>query len=109
MKRRHSFWESLPGLRRMVRHFWPYIRTQRFAIAVSLLALFAEVILRILEPWPLKFIFDSLLGSKRSRHLPLTALVQGINPTTLILLAVVALVVFTGLRALAEYGNTIGF
>ena len=109
MKRRRSLWESLPGLRRMLRRFWPYIRTQRLVIFASLLALFAEVVLRILEPWPLKFIFDALVGSKHSRRLPLTALVQGVPPARLIVFAVLAIVVFTGLRALAEYGNTIGF
>jgi ATP-binding cassette subfamily B protein len=109
MKRRLSLWQSLARLRRVARRLWPYIRTQRLVLAGSLLALFAEVVLRVLEPWPLKFIFDSLLSSKHSRRLPLTALVQGVDPARLIVFAVLAIVVFTGLRALAEYGNTIGF
>jgi ATP-binding cassette subfamily B protein len=36
----------------LARRFWPYLRRERPLIAVSLLALYAEIGLRLLEPWP---------------------------------------------------------
>jgi ATP-binding cassette, subfamily B, bacterial len=109
MKRRRSFREIVPGLRRIVGRFWPYIRKERLLIAGSFLALLGEVLFRALEPWPLKFIIDSLLGGKHSRHLPGSSVVEGPGPATVPTLAALAMVVIIGLRAFAEYGNTIGF
>ncbi len=56
--------QSLPSLWRITRYFWPHLRQYRGLIAGSLTALFLEVGLRLLEPWPLKFVFDYLLGAK---------------------------------------------
>ena len=67
-KRRRTLQQSLPSLRRIVTRFWPYIRKERWLLAGSLLALVAEVALRALEPWPLKVVFDWLLGGKRAGH-----------------------------------------
>jgi ATP-binding cassette subfamily B protein len=109
MARRRTFQESLPGLRRILGHFWPALRKQRPLIACSLAALFADVILRLLEPWPLKFIFDRVL---RSRHAGARVAFPGldaIEPSTLLVLAAAALVVITGLRAVADYASRIGF
>ena len=44
--------ETLPGMWRVIRAFAPYLRGQRRLIALSFLALFAEVAMRLLEPWP---------------------------------------------------------
>ena len=54
--------QSLPSLWRILKHFWPYMRPHRPMIAASLVALISTVGLRALEPWPLKFIFDCILG-----------------------------------------------
>ncbi|HMF16200.1 MAG TPA: ABC transporter ATP-binding protein [Gemmataceae bacterium] len=108
MARRRSLQESLPGLRRILRHFWPLIRKQRLLITGSLAAMLAEVVLRILEPWPLKFIFDHVLrlhgGARRAG-----SFLDDLNPSTLLMLSVLAIVVITGLRALADYASRIGF
>src|SRR5262249_48596080 len=94
----------------ILKHFWPLIRKQRLLIAGSFAALFAGVALRVFEPWPLKFIFDQVLGMHRRRgaHGGGTIL-DGIDPTTLLVLAIVALLVIHGLRALADYITRIGF
>ena len=42
MGRPLSLQASLPGLGRLARRFWPYLRRERPLIAVSLLALYAE-------------------------------------------------------------------
>ena len=63
MGRPKTLQKSLPGFWRMARYFWPYIRKQRLLIAGSMLALFAEIGLRSLEPWPLKFVIDRIIGT----------------------------------------------
>jgi ATP-binding cassette subfamily B protein len=42
-------------------HLWPYARTQAWLIVGGVFALFAEIAPRLLEPWPLKIVFDDLL------------------------------------------------
>jgi ATP-binding cassette subfamily B protein len=93
----------------MVRRFWPYLRKERRLIAVSFIALFAEVALRLLEPWPLKLLFDGVLppqGSARSMGLPL---LDSLDASTLLIVCAISVVLFTALRAVATYGNTVGF
>jgi ATP-binding cassette subfamily B protein len=109
MKPRKTLHESLPGLRRILKRFAPYIRKQRLLVAGSLVALIAEVCLRTLEPWPLKFIVDHLLDAKSGHRFHSLAFVDELPPSTLLPLAAVTVVVITGLRCLADYANTIGF
>jgi ATP-binding cassette subfamily B protein len=90
-----------------VRHFWPHLRTQRLVLAASFTALLIEVCLRSLEPWPLKLVFDQLLGHRRG-HSAAGALAR-LEPTTLLALCVAAMIVIAAVRALADYGSTIGF
>src|SRR5262249_28303362 len=71
-------------------------------------ALIAEVVLRALEPWPMQYIFDHLLG-KKSHRLPQIPALQHLDPLVLLTLAAIAIVVLNSLRALADYANTIGF
>jgi ATP-binding cassette subfamily B protein len=101
--------KSLPGLSRIARRFWPHLRKERRLIATSLLALFAEVGLRLLEPWPLKFVFDSVLASKPGQNSSGVPLIDRLDPSTLLIAAAVAVVAITALRALASYFNTVGF
>jgi ATP-binding cassette subfamily B protein len=109
MKRARTLLQNWAGLRRIVVHFWPAIRKHRSLLGVSLLAVLAGVVFRVLEPWPLKFIFDRLFPGKHYRlPLPIPAL-DGLEPATLITLAALATVLITGLRALADYANTVGF
>lgn len=93
----------------LLRHFGPEIRAQRRWIIVSLLALFAEVGLRLLEPWPIKIVFDHVLGAKQSGVTASFEWFSKLTPVGVLTAAAVALVTFTGLRALAAYWNTVGF
>lgn len=92
----------------LLRHCWPEIRRHRGRILVALIALFAETGLRLLEPWPVKVVFDRVLGDVGTGSGPLGWLPE-MSPQHLVALAAGALVVIVGLRALAAYGNTIGF
>jgi ATP-binding cassette, subfamily B, bacterial len=112
MARPQTLKESLPGVRRVVRRFWPYVRRQGGLVAGAGLALFAGVGLRLLEPWPLKVVFDRVLGARRHAGpagLPFVAVLDGLEPMTLLALAALGVVVIAGARALADYAYTVGF
>src|SRR5881296_484750 len=98
---------ALPGLGRLVRRLWPYVRRERPLIVVSLLALYAEIGLRLLEPWPLKVVLDHVVGAGHHGRW-VDRVLAALDPGTLLALAAVAVVAFAGLRALAAYYNTVG-
>ena len=104
-----SFPKTLPGLWRILAYFWPHVRPYRGLICGSLLALFAEVGFRLLEPWPLKFVFDQIIGSSSRRRWGRLPGTESMDSMTLLALAAIAVVLITGLRALASYWQTIGF
>lgn len=101
--------KSLPSLWRITRYFWPHLRQFRGLIAGSMLALCAEVGLRLLEPWPLKFVFDYIIGRKQNPTKPLPDWLAKYDAITILTWAAVAVVVITSLRAAASYWETIGF
>lgn len=103
------FKETLPGLGRIVRRFSPYVRKQRHMVAGSMAALFFEVIFRLLEPWPLKFVFDHVIVAAPSDNPSGIAFLDGLDSMTLLMLCALAVVAFTGLRAIAAYLSTVGF
>ena len=107
MGRPQSLSELLPVAKRVLRHLGPQIRRQRLLAAMSMVALLAEVVLRLLEPWPLKVVFDHLLGVHPGRHPGATAL-TGLTPTTLLLAAVLAVVTLGALRAVTAYYTAVG-
>ncbi len=102
----------MPSLGRIVRQFMPYIRKQRLLIAGGMLALVAEVFFRLLEPWPLKFIFDYVILSEGAANTAGASgypAIDALAPMTLLTYCVLAVVLFAGLRALTAYASTIGF
>src|SRR5437764_14773227 len=84
MSQPKSLETSLPSLWRITRYFWPHLRQFRMLMASSFLALVAEVGLRLLEPWPLKFVFDYLIGQRRTPKRPLPKLLEGYDNTKLL-------------------------
>ncbi|MDH3626989.1 MAG: ABC transporter ATP-binding protein/permease [Acidobacteriota bacterium] len=83
----------------MLRHFWPWIRQERPLIAGSLTALLLGVVLRLAEPWPLKFVLDLVLGQTS----------DGPNSMTVLTLAAVSVIAVTVLRAFCDYHQKVGF
>jgi ATP-binding cassette subfamily B protein len=107
-KRPKNLNEGISGINRIVKHFLPQIRSQSSLLLVSFLALLAETGLHILEPWPLKFIFDEIIfkGFKvESLEVPF---LDNFNVITLLTLLVVALVITALLRGTMAYISTAG-
>ena len=99
----------LPSLWRIMQRFGPHIRRQWRLLLIAVPALFAEVAFRLLEPWPLKIVFDRVIapvGSEPSRQVPW---LDSREPIELIVMAMFAIVVLAGLRAVAAYWSKIGF
>ncbi|QFS47183.1 ABC transporter ATP-binding protein [Nostoc sphaeroides] len=98
--------KAIPGLWGVLRYFWPYIQKQYGLLLISAIALVADVGLRVLEPWPLKFVFDYvLIRGDRPTNIPL---IDRLEPVTLLTVSAVTVLVITGLRALAAYWSTVG-
>ena len=50
----------LPGLIRLTRSFWPQITRQKSLLLLSFFAVLANIAFEVLEPWPVKFIYDHI-------------------------------------------------
>src|SRR5262245_1486971 len=107
MRRPQKARELARRLRGVARRFWPYTREYRWLITGSIIALVADVFLRLLEPWMLALVLDQvILNHGKTSTLPL---VGPVEPTTVLTVASVGLVVAVTLRAAAAYLGTVGF
>ena len=97
----------IPGLMRILSKFSLYIRKQRLTIIGAFFALLIETGLRLLEPWPLKYVFDNILipAHNNSTDIPNSF---GLNPVMLLTLSALAIVGITGLGSMAAYLSTYG-
>jgi ATP-binding cassette subfamily B protein len=96
----------IPGVMLILRKFSPYIREQRILIAGSFVALLIETGLRLLEPWPLKYVFDHILiPAHNNLKLPNSF---GLNPIALLTLSAIAIVAITAIGSVAAYMSTYG-
>jgi ATP-binding cassette, subfamily B, bacterial len=108
MARPLSFSEALPAIGRVSRHFMPHLAPHRRLVIGSMIALFGGVLFRLLEPWPLKYVFDRLFRAKGQRFTGLP-LIDQLDAVTLLSAAAISIVLIALLRALADYWNSIGF
>ena len=107
MTRSTPIQQTVPGLWRIVCTFWPYIRQQRGLLMISGLALLADVGLRVLEPWPLKIIFDYVLIPARTEDSNPLSDLAALDPVLLLTFTAISVIVITGLRAIAAYWSTV--
>ncbi len=107
-KRAESLRETWPGLRRVLSALAPYLKGQRGMIAGGAAAMIAAVLAKLVEPWPLKLVIDHVVpvGGQSGSGI---ALVDGLDPMTLLAVAAGGLVIAIGLRAMFEYLATIAF
>ncbi len=105
---RKSLRAALPGIVRILRRFSPQISKQKVLLIVSFVALMAEIILHLLEPWPLKLIFDYiLLPGFNTKPLGIPFLDQ-LNPIALLTALTLGLIAIAALRATAAYFSVVG-
>jgi ATP-binding cassette subfamily B protein len=101
--------KSLPGLWRVLHYFWPQVRKHRWLIFGSWTALFLEVGFRLLEPWPLKVVFDRVINKVHGANGYRVSLFDIFEPVTLLAMMATLMVALTGFRAMAGYWTTVGF
>src|SRR5882724_7309916 len=101
--------KSLPCLWKVICHFWPLTRKHRWLVIGAWTSLFLEVVFRLLEPWPLKVVFDRVIHKMRGANGYRVSLLDIFEPVTLLALMAVLMVALTALRALAGYWTTVGF
>lgn len=110
MARPQSLSQTLPSLRRLTQAFWPFIRRQRGLAIGSLLAMLIGVGLKLLEPWPLKWVFDYVLPiADAPNRGVLHSLFSQMSPMGVLGIAAVAVVLVSASRALVEYCSSVGF
>lgn len=109
MTRPKSLRESLPGLRHTLWALAPYLRRQRWVAVGSVIALLSGVGLKLLEPWPLKWVFDHVLAMKGRVGKSGADFLEGYDADTVLIITVTAIIVITAIRAFAEYLCAVGF
>lgn len=104
-KKRDSTTLRASALRRTLGLIIPHIPGQRLLMAGGGALLIFEVLFRVLEPWPMKFVLDALTRS-------LGADVPGGGPSATVQLLVacgLATISIIGMRAVCNYGATVSF
>jgi ATP-binding cassette subfamily B protein len=96
----------VPGLHHIARRFWPQIRQQGWLVGGASMALVVEVLVRLAEPWPLKFVFDRLVPVGRDVR---GAAATELGPGTLLALCALAVVALALARAGASYVSRVAF
>ncbi len=108
MSQSQTLQTSLPSLGRIIQRFWPQIRKQWSLLIGSFLAVLAEIGLRLLQPWPLKIIFDYIIPTTPPESTTGIAMIDTLDSMALLTLASLAVIVITSLRAVAAYANKVG-
>jgi len=104
-----GFKESLPGSMRFIKKFAPILRKQKALICGSFLALFAEIFMSLLAPWPLKFVIDRVIRTEDAGGHLMVLPFGSFGPLSLLALASVSIVIIAQLRGVALYYNKVGF
>ncbi|MEM9923627.1 MAG: ABC transporter ATP-binding protein [Cyanobacteria bacterium P01_D01_bin.50] len=99
---------ALPGISQILRRFAPQIRKQQNLLIMSFLGLMAEIGLHLLEPWPLKLIFDYILVPDFKTKISELPLLAGFSPVTLVTIFSIGSIVIVSLRACAAYFSVYG-
>ncbi|KYC41455.1 protein tyrosine phosphatase [Scytonema hofmannii PCC 7110] len=97
----------LPGIRRVWYKLSPYAQKRKMLIGASFFALLLETGFRLLEPWPLKYIFDHILVSTHNNSSGIL-IDTGLPPLVLLSLLALSVVFISGLSSIAAYLSTYG-
>ena len=100
--------QGISGISHIINHFLPQIRPQSSLILVSFLALIAETVFRLLEPWPLKFIFDEIIYQGFQIESLKVPFLDNLSSLGLLSLLALGLVAIALLRGTMAYMSTAG-
>lgn len=100
--------EAAPSLRRTLRRFRPYLRGQRLLLSGATVGILLETVMRLLEPWPLKFVLDRVIVDTPAGGGSGIGFIDRMSPTTLLAACAIAVAIIAALRALFAYLSTIG-
>jgi ATP-binding cassette subfamily B protein len=95
--------EMLAEGARLARAVRPEIIREKRLLLGSLLSLLFAMVFQVLEPWPLKFIFDSFVHG--NKHGARWETLNGLSPQAFLGLAALSLVVIAAMAALTEYAS----
>lgn len=98
----------MPEMMRIGRRFWPYISKRKLIIGGSFLALLVETGFRLLEPWPLKFVFDHILVTETTNDSLKVIVGYGLDPMLLLVLLAFSIVLIAVVGSFAAYLSTFG-
>ena len=98
----------ISGIFKILRKLSPYLRKHKIPIALSFLALLFESGLQLLEPWPLKYVFDHILIPAHNNSPEAVAGAFGMPTMVLLGLLTVGMVGIAGLSSMASYLSTYG-
>ena len=107
-KRPQNLQEGISGIKRIAKYFFPQIRKQGGLVTVSFLALIAETGVHLLEPWPLKFIFDEIIFKEFQVENLRVPVLDELDVFTLLTLLAIAFVVIAVLKGTMAYVSTAG-
>ena len=108
MAKNQSLKQSIPGVWSLLKYMGPYVGQHRPLIAGSFLALFASVLMRALEPWPLKIVIDHVIIPGTAQSAP-GGWLDSLQPLTVVAGTSIALILILGLRSLSTYWQKVGF
>jgi ATP-binding cassette subfamily B protein len=100
--------QLIPTTRRIFTSFAPEISQQKALLTSSFIALMVEIVLHLLEPWPLKFIFDSILLRDDQAQPVQLPFLPPLNPLLAITVLAGTLLSLTLLRAAMAYLSVVG-
>lgn len=106
MARPKGLKQSLPSLLRFYHYVLPYIKQRKWLIAGAFACLFGQTLLRLLEPWPLKYIIDRL-ASPQFNPADDLQLLSSLPLSTYFAVLAAALVVIILCRAIFTYATTV--
>ncbi|MGL5880442.1 MAG: ABC transporter transmembrane domain-containing protein, partial [Xenococcaceae cyanobacterium] len=101
------FPQALPSARRFLSRFAPQIRQQGWLIIGSLFALLLETWLRLLDPWPLKFIFDTLIVTDFNTDAIEISFLRGQSPFLILAILALFIIAIALLRAIFAYLSSV--
>lgn len=105
MNPRKTYRDSFAATLRLIRAFRAEIAREKSLLVVSAVTVLAAVAFRILEPWPLKFIYDSIFHAK-NHGLPLTSL-HNLDPQAVVAIAAISMIAITALAGAFDYASSV--